>query len=357
MQKVIFAAVLLAASRAGFAQPALGPAPGPAPGLPSDPRAIFAAAQPFYNFNDAGLRPFHLKASYQLYDDKGVPADQGTFEYWWASPTVHRSSWKHAGASLTDWHTADGKVAYQRTGAPLSFVEYKLKEALLSPLPDEEDLDPAMVRFDREPFPAKGVKAPCFMLVPQMNLFGAAKNVPLGLFPTYCFDRERPVLLASFSIGSVEEHFQKIAKVQERYLAQQVVFYENSAKILAASVDSVTDLAATDPALTPPEDARMAGTERKDLDPILEAGRLLKRVIPLYPHDAMQAHAEGAVSLRAIIGIDGGIHDLSVVSALWPSLAQAALYAVSHWQYKPYLVNGEPHEVQTTVNVVFRLGL
>ena len=350
MRKVIFVAVFLAALRAGFAQTV------PAPGLPNDPRAVFTAAQSFYNFNDARLKPFHLKASYQLYDDKGDPREQGTFEYWWASPTVHRSTWTRAGASHTDWHTADGKHAYQNTGAPLSFAEYKLKGALLSPLPDEEDLDPAKVRFDREPYPAKDVKIPCFMLVPQMNLFGSAQNVPLGLFPTYCFDRERPVLLASFSMGSVVEQFHKIAKVQEHYIAQEVVFYENAAKILTATVDSVTDLAATDRALTPPEDAHMAGTERKEIAGELVAGMLLKRVIPVYPHDAKQAHAVGTVRLRAIIGIDGGIHDLRVVSAPWPSLAQSALWAVSHWQYKPYLLNGEPQEVQTTVNVVFTLG-
>jgi TonB family protein len=137
-------------------------------------------------------------------------------------------------------------------------------------------------------------------------------------------------------MGAVVEQFHKIAKVQERYIAQEVVFYENTAKILTVSVDSVTDPAATDPALMPPEDAHMAGTERKETAGELAVGMLLKRVIPVYPHDAKQAGAKGTVRLRAIIGLDGGIHDLGVVSAPWPSLAQSALWAVSHWQYKPF---------------------
>jgi protein TonB len=83
---------------------------------------------------------------------------------------------------------------------------------------------------------------------------------------------------------------------------------------------------------------------------------LLKKAVPIYPEDAKQARVSGTVVLQATIGTDGGIHDLRVVSAPWPSLAASALWTVSHWQYKPYLLNGNPVEVQTTVNVVFSFG-
>jgi len=60
--------------------------------------------------------------------------------------------------------------------------------------------------------------------------------------------------------------------------------------------------------------------------------------------------------LRALIGKDGKIHELHVVSAPWPSLAASALQAVSQWEYKPYLLNGETVDVDTEVNVIFALG-
>ena len=63
----------------------------------------------------------------------------------------------------------------------------------------------------------------------------------------------------------------------------------------------------------------------------------------------------GTVELHAIISKDGTIKDLHVVSG--PAmLRQAAVDAVRTWRYKPYKLNNEPTEVETTINVVFTLG-
>ncbi len=84
-------------------------ATGTTQSLPDDPQKLLAAAEPFYNFNSPELKPWHLKATYQLYDDKGNPSEQGTYEYWWASPQVYRSTWTRRKATYSDWHTADGR--------------------------------------------------------------------------------------------------------------------------------------------------------------------------------------------------------------------------------------------------------
>src|ERR1039458_3366375 len=105
-----------------------------APGLPKDPRAIFAAAAPFYDFTSPELKPWHLKATYQLYDEKGKPSEQGTFEYWWASPTVYRSTWTRPSATRTVWYTADGNYAQKESGERLSIYEARLSSDYLSPL-------------------------------------------------------------------------------------------------------------------------------------------------------------------------------------------------------------------------------
>ena len=85
-------------------------------------------------------------------------------------------------------------------------------------------------------------------------------------------------------------------------------------------------------------------------------GTLIEKRLPIYPQDAKDARVSGRVVLKAVIGRDGRVHDLKVVEAPWPSLAASALWAVSHWEYKPYLLNGEPVEVETTVTVIFSLG-
>jgi len=87
----------------------------------------------------------------------------------------------------------------------------------------------------------------------------------------------------------------------------------------------------------------------------LAQGLLLRKVIPQYPQLARAMHQEGTVVLAATIAKDGSIANLHVASGP-PVLQQAALDAVSQWLYRPYLLNGDPVEVETTINVVFKLG-
>jgi len=332
-------------------------APAALPNLPTDPGAVFAAAAPMYDFNDPSLKPWHLKASYQLYDEKGNSTSQGTYEYWWVSPKVYRSTWTRPDATHTDWHTADGKHAHLDNGERLEYFEYKLQSALFSPLPAAADLDPAKVRFDREMKPLLGtVKSPCFMLVPLMPLHAQLQVVPMGLFPTYCFDPTLPVLRVSFSWGALAMEFNQIAKVQGKFLAKDILIFDGPRKILTAKVDTIEGLSPSNSALTPPADVKVANVEKVDIPAGIAVGSLVKKQMPIYPQEAKNAHVSGRVVLQATIGRDGGIHELHVLSAPSPSLAAASLWAVSHWQYKPYLLNGEPVEVETTVNVIFTLG-
>jgi periplasmic protein TonB len=84
-------------------------------------------------------------------------------------------------------------------------------------------------------------------------------------------------------------------------------------------------------------------------------GLLIHKVTPQYPPLAQQARIQGTVVLQALIGKDGTIQNLHVISG-HPMLTNAALAAVKEWQYKPYYLNGEPVEVETTINVNFTLG-
>jgi len=81
---------------------------------------------------------------------------------------------------------------------------------------------------------------------------------------------------------------------------------------------------------------------------------LLKRVEPVYPSLARQAHIQGEVRLQAVVSKTGVLQNLRAVSG-HPILIQAAMDAVRQWQYKPFLLNGEPIEAEGTVIVVFRL--
>jgi protein TonB len=83
-------------------------------------------------------------------------------------------------------------------------------------------------------------------------------------------------------------------------------------------------------------------------------GMLIYRVLPAYPTPARAMRIAGRVELQATISRDGTIDNLRVVDG--PALLRAAaVEAVKQWRYRPYLLNGEPVEVETTINVDFRL--
>lgn len=83
-------------------------------------------------------------------------------------------------------------------------------------------------------------------------------------------------------------------------------------------------------------------------------GLLLLKTLPTYPPIAVASRTQGTVTLEATISKAGTIENLRVVSG--PAMLQlAALNAVKTWRYRPYLLDGQPVEVETTVNVIFTL--
>jgi periplasmic protein TonB len=104
------------------------------------------------------------------------------------------------------------------------------------------------------------------------------------------------------------------------------------------------------PASTPPEKNQRPHRVSEGV----EEAMLIDRVQPLYPPLALQAHLEGTVRLHAIIGRDGAVKSLEVISG-HPILAWAARAAVVDWRYRPTLLNGEPVEVETYITVIFQL--
>ncbi|MGB6596824.1 MAG: energy transducer TonB, partial [Candidatus Acidiferrum sp.] len=89
----------------------------------------------------------------------------------------------------------------------------------------------------------------------------------------------------------------------------------------------------------------------------VEASKLINKVQPVYPESAKSAGVSGTVVLHAVISMDGKPLSLRVMnSQIDPDLARSAVEAVSQWHYTPTLLNGEPIEVDTTINVVYTLN-
>jgi len=105
----------------------------------------------------------------------------------------------------------------------------------------------------------------------------------------------------------------------------------------------------------PPVAVAQPKVQRIHLASELVAAKGVYQPKPAYPPLAMMARVQGTVVLQAIIGKDGTVQDLKVLSG-HALLVRAAVDAVSTWRYQPTLLNSEPVEVQTEVDVIFRLG-
>jgi periplasmic protein TonB len=113
--------------------------------------------------------------------------------------------------------------------------------------------------------------------------------------------------------------------------------------VLGSVLGSELALALPPPAIHHPRVSRMM------------EGNLIHRVQPDYPVLARQVRVQGQVVLRAMISREGAIENLQVVSG-HPMLIPAAVAAVRQWRYRPYVLNGEPVEVETEVKVNFVLS-
>ena len=114
-------------------------------------------------------------------------------------------------------------------------------------------------------------------------------------------------------------------------------------------------LNSTSNAAAVPKLAAPAAPKRIRISQGVTEGRLIQKIEPKYPPVALSARIQGQVLLAAVISKTGEIQNLMLVSG-HPMLVPAAIAAVKQWRYRPYLLNGEPVEVETTITVNFQLS-
>jgi TonB family protein len=110
--------------------------------------------------------------------------------------------------------------------------------------------------------------------------------------------------------------------------------------------------------LTPRAGSTSSGTEKTtppaNISPEVASSYVLHRVEPDYPETARERHVQGAVVLNVLVGVDGTVQELKVVSGE-PLLTPAAADAVRQWRFRPYRRNRVPSEFETNVTVNFLL--
>jgi periplasmic protein TonB len=129
---------------------------------------------------------------------------------------------------------------------------------------------------------------------------------------------------------------------------------EETADAPALSITATAPAGEPLPNLMGPSDAPTPVLQKLVVSQGVSRGLLVKEVQPIYPRSAIEMHVEGAVQLMATISKTGDISDTEILSGD-KQLARAAVEAVKQWKYKPYLLNGEPVDIQTQITVNFKL--
>ncbi len=296
----------------------------------------------------AGTPAFRVEAKFDTFNYLGKPDGSGTVVEEWLSPGTQRRVVTFRGLVWTQV-SHGGTVRISGSSFEGSFMERRVIEALLRPGPAAERLQ--LVTPSYKPLTAGTVALDCVVLAPMdvVEKSNAADKSPSA----YCLSGNPRILRIVEERYALVLGYNHFSKLGEHLLAKDISISQGRVERAAIHVTSFR----TAPELKEADFVLPSGPDSSAEDVTVsadvEAGSIVKKVTPQYPEDARQNHVAGTVTLAAIIDKMGSITHLEVLSAPTVSMAEASVGAVRQWKYKPYLLNGEPAEVDTTVTVNF----
>jgi protein TonB len=378
--------------------------------LHTNPAAFLAEASRHIGLQGADLPQLRLKVSFKVLDEDGKVKDSGIFEEYRGLLPKIRIGYSSNAFTSTTYEGVSEQLGEYRAGAqtPPPWPLSELPAAFGNPLPDNFFL--SRYGLDVTETKAGDVALSCVKLLTRFSSIDGvpadpSRIVTVGVF---CFEHGKNELRAYMPLslrpaGIVVTRL-NTTEFQGKSIPTDLLLIKAGKAALTAHLESIEALTSIDDTLlTPPADAKFyptiipppppppaeasAGTpnqikviserlgpptsglagmtgsgasgaappERVTISGGIAVGMLLHQVAPDYPPIAKAMKLQGTVVLQATLMKDGTIDNLQVISGS-PILQQAAIDAVKQWVYKPYTLNGEPVEVQTTVNVIFTLG-
>jgi hypothetical protein len=193
---------------------------------------------------------------------------------------------------------------------------------------------------------AGGIQLSCLSL--DGNTIYRAPSFLIGR--SFCFDTEKPILRISTSNADLAQYLHSnFQNFQGRFVAGDLKIIQDRKLALTAHLEILESLVNIQEAdFTPPPDAIQA-PRRIVIASAIEQGHLLKHDSPIYPKGATSV---GTVVIRILIDTSGHVVEAKFLAGPL-ELRNTSLDCVRKWTYKPYLLNGEPIEVDTTVNLDF----
>lgn len=316
-------------------------------GLEANAATRIASAATLMSLDLVDQKPWHLKLGVTIFDQDGKNPNQGTIEVWQAGADQRTVYTFGNSASTVVRHAGESHVVSSGSSLPLEVEE--VQQQVLSTGPRVSDLSESTPEIRKRKFGTAQLE--CIMLTER---FKGTEFAPLGLYPTYCLDADN-LIRVSYSFGSHTVLFNGIGEFLGHKIPTQLEIQNDKAIIATAKVATLATYVPQPGDFLPAVDMKEAHG-MVGISAGANSGHRLKFVQPVYPQTMKEQHMSGTVTMRAIIERDGHIFSLSPVNAANPDFVISAIAAVRQWTYTPYLLNGEPTAVVTTITVNFALS-
>jgi TonB family protein len=334
--------VLISALLIALSAPAQTTAPSATPAdppMPKDPNALMQLAARVNGLGSPDMKPWHVKANYQTFDADGKPKDQGVFEEWWASPDKYKINYTSPSFNQVQYHTGDKTWSTGDTGW-VPFRDDMVERYLVHPLP----------KIDKVEMLYYAVRS---RKVGRVTLLCDESAVPPHDYPDprarLCFDDQKPMLRLVEPHENIFVLFNDIVRVKDHYVDKNIVVEDSVHPIVKVDVTTLDFPNGFDESLlTVPASAQ--SEDHLTLEARSMTGRKLSGDEIRYPITARSKGVQGTVLLAAIISKSGDIANLEVISGP-EELRKSSIDAVKTWKYTPYLLNGQPVEVRTVIDV------
>lgn len=295
-----------------------------------------------------GKSPFHLKLEFQLYSLEGKPADSGTIEQWWAAPGATRIQITAKSLNTADAVPFDNDL---KIDPRERYLLNRLLQAELQPISAV-----AARTFGNVPGGLKEVTRTFGKVT--LDCFSIPVSDPTGSGrppETFCTEPKGNDLRIQFEGSSSNTVRNGLGTFKGTTVALQLAI---SFEQRLAITGKVTTLQAFDPAtsnivlsLPPAASAPAAGGVKAGVT----VGKVLSKAAPVYPPLAKANHTSGSVLLHAVISRQGAVTDIVPIASPDTSLTAAAVDAVKQWKYQPFLLNGQPTDFETTIQINFNM--
>ncbi len=304
--------------------------------MPNDPATLLALGAKKNGLQNLQV-PWHLKATYQLLDENGGIRETGTLEEFWKSDLKYKLSYSSQSFNQTDYSSESGLMRTGDQDWPRGSLAV-VHESLFPPFPTDDLIHKGPL--DGRQKTLGGAVLSCVKLGSELGD---------GYFGLYCFDPSLPRLrIADIRHSEMQTTYNNLVSVGNIYMARDTTFSVLGRAQLRIHVEQIEVVPHIDDnTFVAPQDA--LGIPRRAS---VETSMIVPKVSKKVPPKDFDNRIHGVVLLRIVVGKDGTVEDVQPVIGS-SELTKAAMDAVRQWRYEPYLLNGEPIEVQTTAAVLF----